>query len=315
GDVYKRQSDDDPPSHGTPPNDSPPHDISEDEPAPLRAHIVAQRSTEPDLTAPTGPGTRHRGDTAHPGDAAPHTLLPEERRTVGSWDRDLDALAAELRRSRATVRDVPLPSALSATQLLRLAADPHGFARELARPMPRPPQPGARRGTRFHAWVESRFEELTLPLLGPDELPGAEQDDAAGIVDEHDLETLKEAFARTPYAHRTPFRVEAPFQLTLAGRMIRGRIDAVYKEPGPDGDRFEIVDWKTGRAHSADPLQLAVYRLAWAERYGLPPSAVGAAFLYVRSGEVVRPARLPGRAGLERILLGETADRPPPEGR
>ncbi|WP_143658816.1 PD-(D/E)XK nuclease family protein, partial [Streptomyces platensis] len=252
---------------------------------------------------------------AHEADTTPHPLLPEERRTIGSWDRDLDALAAELRRARATVRDVPLPSALSATQLLRLAADPDGFARELARPMPRPPQPGARRGTRFHAWVESRFEELTLPLLGPDELPGAEPGEETEIVDEHDLEALKEAFARTPYAHRTPYRVEAPFQLTLAGRMIRGRIDAVYKEPGPDGDRFEIVDWKTGRAHTADPLQLAIYRLAWAERHGLAPSAVDAAFLYVRTGEVVRPTRLPGRAGLERILLGETADLPPPEGR
>lgn len=304
--------DGDAPPSAHPGADVPPHDTPEAAPAPLRAHIGAQRSTEPDLTAATDPGTAH---PAHPGDTAPHALLPEERRAVGSWDRDLDALAAELRRSRATVRDVPLPSALSATQLLRLAADPDGFARELARPMPRPPQRGARRGTRFHAWVESRFEELTLPLLGPDELPGAEAGEEAAIVDEHDLEALKEAFARTPYAHRTPFRVEAPFQLTLAGRVIRGRIDAVYKEPGPDGDRFEIVDWKTGRAHSADPLQLAVYRLAWAERYGLEPSAVGAAFLYVRSGEVVRPTRLPGRAGLERILLGETADRPPPQGR
>ncbi len=277
-----------------------------------RPRIVAQRSTEPDLTGPTDPA--HPAVATHPDDT-PHPLLPEERRTVGSWDRDLDALAAELRRARATVRDVPLPSALSATQLLRLAADPDGFARELARPMPRPPQPGARRGTRFHAWVESRFEELTLPLLGPDELPGAEPGEETEIVDEHDLEALKEAFARTPYAHRTPYRVEAPFQLTLAGRVIRGRIDAVYKEPGPDGDRFEIVDWKTGRAHTADPLQLAIYRLAWAERHGLEPSAVDAAFLYVRSGEVVRPTRLPGRAGLERILLGETADLPPPEGR
>ncbi|GAO06244.1 ATP-dependent DNA helicase [Streptomyces lydicamycinicus] len=290
-----------------------------------RPRIIAQRSTEPDLTDLTGlndpahptqeADTTRPDDTPHLHDTTPHPLLPEERRTVGSWDRDLDALAAELRRARATVRDVPLPSALSATQLLRLAADPDGFARELARPMPRPPQPGARRGTRFHAWVESRFEELTLPLLGPDELPGAEPGEETEIVDEHDLETLKEAFARTPYAHRTPYRVEAPFQLTLAGRVIRGRIDAVYKEPGPDGDRFEIVDWKTGRAHTADPLQLAIYRLAWAERYGLEPSAVDAAFLYVRTGEVVRPTRLPGRAGLERILLGETADLPPPEGR
>ncbi|MEU8681673.1 ATP-dependent DNA helicase [Streptomyces sp. NPDC048611] len=310
---------DDGPLYGVPEADPFDADPFDDPPADRsgpRPRIVAQRTTEPELTDRTGPATTvHPADAGNPDDTTPHTLLPEERRTVGSWDRDLDALADELRRSRATVRDVPLPSALSATQLLRLAADPDGFARELARPMPRPPQPGARRGTRFHAWVESRFEELTLPMLGPDELPGAEPGEDTEIVDEQDLDTLKEAFARTPYAHRTPYRVEAPFQLTLAGRTIRGRIDAVYKEPGPDGDRFEIVDWKTGPAHTADPLQLAVYRLAWAERYGLEPAAVDAVFLHVRSGEVVRPARLPGRAGLERILLGETADRPPPEGR
>ncbi|MGP3982666.1 UvrD-helicase domain-containing protein [Streptomyces sp. KR80] len=238
-------------------------------------------------------------------------LTPEEARAVASWDRDLEALTAELRRGRAGVRDVPLPPSLSASQLLRLAAVPDDFARELARPMPRPPQPAARRGTRFHAWVESRFEELPLPLLEPDELPGGLDDDAAhetaDITDERDLAALKEAFERTPYARRTPYRVEAPFQLALAGRVIRGRIDAVYREPGPDGtDTFEIVDWKTGRGRSADPLQLAIYRLAWAEQYDLPLSAVAAAFLYVRSGEIVRPPDLPDRAALERILLGES---------
>ncbi|MCX0245910.1 ATP-dependent helicase, partial [Streptomyces drozdowiczii] len=63
-------------------------------------------------------------------------LTPEETRTLASWDRDLDALAGELRRARATVRDVLVPASLSATQLLRLADDPDAFARELARPMP-----------------------------------------------------------------------------------------------------------------------------------------------------------------------------------
>ncbi|WP_078888773.1 ATP-dependent helicase [Streptomyces sclerotialus] len=256
---------------------------------------------------------------ARDGDAADAraALLPEERRTVASWDRDLDALAGELRRSRARVQDVPLPSSLSASQIMRLAADPEGFARELARPMPRPPQPAARRGTRFHAWIESRFEELTLPMLGPEELPGADDDGPAGdgIADERDLAALKEAFARTPYARRTPYRVEVPVQFTLAGRVVRGRIDAVYRlDPDPraadgyDGPRYEIVDWKTGRTQDADPLQLALYRLAWAEQRGVPLAAVRAAFLYVRSGEVVRPARLPGRRELERILLGEHPD-------
>nr|WP_202453311.1 ATP-dependent DNA helicase [Streptomyces sp. SID4913] len=230
-------------------------------------------------------------------------LTPEEARTLASWDRDLDALAGELRRARATVRDVLVPASLSATQLLRLADDPDGFARELARPMPRPPQPAARRGTRFHAWVESRFEELPLPMLGPDELPGGDERDA-DIADERDLAELKEAFERTPYARRTPYRVETPFQITLAGRIIRGRIDAVYRT----GDTYEIVDWKTSRTNTADPLQLAVYRLAWAELHGLALTDVTATFLFVRSGESVRPARLPGRPELERILL----DEPPP---
>ncbi|MEV5395039.1 ATP-dependent DNA helicase [Streptomyces cellulosae] len=243
-------------------------------------------------------------------------LTPEEARTVASWDRDLDALTGELLRARETVTEVRLPASLTASQLLRLADDPDAFARELARPMPRPPQPAARRGTRFHAWVEARFEELTLPMLDPDELPGAD----AEIADERDLEELKEAFERTEYAHRTPYRVEAPFQLSIAGRVVRGRIDAVYRhenteypEDSGDGDAvtYEIVDWKTGRSRTADPLQLAVYRLAWAEQQGVPLDSVTAAFLYVRTGEVVRPERLPGRAELERLLLDDPEDETP----
>ncbi|MEU7426575.1 UvrD-helicase domain-containing protein [Streptomyces sp. NPDC040750] len=233
---------------------------------------------------------------------SPHTdLTPEESRAIASWDRDLDALTGELLRARRTVTDVVLPATLSATQLLRLAEDPDGLARELARPMPRRPQPAARRGTRFHAWVEARFEELTLPLLEPDDLPGGD----AEIADERDLEALKEAFERTEYARRTPYRVEVPVQLTLAGRVVRGRIDAVYKTGDGDGTTYEIVDWKTSRTHAADPLQLAVYRLGWAEQQGIPPESVTVAFVYVRSGEVVRPEGLPDREALERLLTDE----------
>ncbi|MBW8821940.1 MAG: PD-(D/E)XK nuclease family protein, partial [Streptomyces sp.] len=162
----------------------------------------------------------------------------------------------------------------------------------------RPPQPAARQGTRFHAWVEARFEALTLPMLEPDDLPGSD----AEIADERDLEALKDAFERSEYAHRTPYRVETPFQLAIAGRVIRGRIDAVYRHGDGDATTYEIVDWKTGRTRTADPLQLAVYRLAWAERQSVPVESVTAAFLYVRTGDVVRPRDLPGRAALERLL-------------
>ncbi|MFC8346615.1 ATP-dependent helicase [Streptomyces sp. NPDC057280] len=229
-------------------------------------------------------------------------FTPEEARTLASWDRDLDALTGELLRAREAVTDVPLPASLTVSQLLRLAEDPDGFAQELARPMPRPPQPAARRGTRFHAWVEARFEELTLPLLGPEELPGGDETD---IDDERDLEALKDAFERTEYAHRSPYRVEAPFQLAIAGRVVRGRIDAVYKADDGGRTTYEIVDWKTGRDRTGDPLQLALYRLAWAEQQDVPLESVTAAFVYIRSGEVVRLDELPARETLERLLLDE----------
>ncbi|MFJ8694859.1 ATP-dependent helicase [Streptomyces roseolilacinus] len=323
------------------PDDAPPEDAFDDHgapppdeaagPAPYEPHEPYESHEPPAPHEPHDPAPGDgEGDGAAPGDpvlppphAIPHQraaadddtdpagpLAPEEARTVASWDRDLDALTGELLRARSTTREVPLPASLSASQLLRLAADPDGFAAELARPMPRPPQPAARRGTRFHAWVESRFEELPLPMLGPDELPGGEvYADEPEIADERDLAALKEAFEDTPYAHRTPHRVEAPFQLVLAGRVVRGRIDAVYHDPG--SGTYEIVDWKTSRHRTGDPLQLAVYRLAWAEQHGLPLDAVTAAFVYVRTGEVVRPDDLPGRDGIERVLLGETADGTP----
>ncbi|MFF7235610.1 UvrD-helicase domain-containing protein [Streptomyces collinus] len=244
------------------------------------------------------------GHARRPAPRLPSPLTPEEARAIASWDRDLDALTGELLRARRSTTDVPLPASLTASQLMRLAEDPDGLAQELARPMPRPPQPAARRGTRFHAWVETRFEELTLPMLEPDELPGTD----AEIADERDLEALKEAFERTEYARRTPYRIETPFQLTLAGRVVRGRIDAVYRNGVGPTATYEIVDWKTSRTRAADPLQLAVYRLAWAEQQGVPLHSVTAAFLYVRGGEVVRPTGLPDRAALERLLTGDAPD-------
>ncbi|MEU1268019.1 ATP-dependent DNA helicase [Streptomyces sp. NPDC005799] len=285
-----------------PPDDDEPYaeDAYPDEEPADWDSLSTDRPTVPHQAGAPGRGIDESARARRTAPATARTrLTPEEARAIASWDRDLDALTGELLRAREAVTDVPLPASLTASQVLRLAADPDGFAQELARPMPRPPQPAARRGIRFHAWVEARFEELTLPVLEPEELPGSE----AEIADERDLEALKDSFERTEYAHRTPHRVEAPFQLVIAGRVVRGRIDAVYKEGDGEGTTYEIVDWKTSRTRTADPLQLALYRLAWAEQQGVPLEAVNAAFLYVRTGEVVRPRGLQDRAALERLLL------------
>ncbi|MFM7500333.1 MAG: PD-(D/E)XK nuclease family protein, partial [Actinomycetota bacterium] len=68
-----------------------------------------------------------------------------------------------------------------------------------------------------------------------------------------------------------------------------------------------VVDWKTGSAKSGDELanaaiQLAVYRLAWAEIAGVPLDQVRAAFHYVGSEETVRPSDLLDHEGLLAII-------------
>jgi DNA helicase-2/ATP-dependent DNA helicase PcrA len=145
--------------------------------------------------------------------------------------------------------------------------------------------------------VEARFGQQQL--LDPDELPGRGD---AGIEDDADLQELIERFEKGPFADRVPARIEAPFALVLAGQVVRGRIDAVYAEP--DG-RWLVVDWKTNREQSADSLQLAIYRLAWADLAGVPVESVDAAFHYVRSGETVRPSGLVTREQIVEIMAFE----------
>ena len=218
----------------------------------------------------------------------------EQAALVAEWDSEVERLLTEARTERSTSIAVALPSSLSATAMLRLGSAPEEFARELARPMPRPPSRAARFGTLFHAWVEARFGQQ--PLLDPDELPGRYD---TGIDDDADFDAVVESFEKGPFADRVPHAVEAPFALVLAGQVVRGRIDAVYQEP--DGG-YLLVDWKTNRHQDADPLQLAVYRLAWAELRGVPLERVRAVFHYVRTGTTVEPEELPERQALEAVL-------------
>jgi len=213
---------------------------------------------------------------------------------VRQWDEEIARLLEEASRDRSPDIAVPLPSSLSATAMTQLREDPGAFARDLARPMPRRPSSSARFGTRFHAWVEARFGQQQL--LDPDELSGRADTD---IADETELRELVAAFETGPFADRAPHAVEAPFALVLDGQVVRGRIDAVYTEP--DGG-YLLVDWKTNRAPTADPLQLAIYRVAWVELTEVTLDRVRAAFYYVRASTTVTPDDLPARAELERLV-------------
>jgi DNA helicase-2/ATP-dependent DNA helicase PcrA len=232
---------------------------------------------------------------------------------AAEWRRDVERLLAERAElSSGEVIDVRLPEQLSVSQLVELERDPQALASALRRPVPQRPAPWARRGTAFHTWLEQRWDKQTL--LDIDELPGAADEG----VDDAEFEQLRAAFERSQWAQRTPVEVEVPFEMTVAGRVVRGRMDAVFGDgaadeyAAEDDGRWIVVDWKTGSrpsgaAAKAAAVQLAAYRLAWARLCGLSDDQlhrVRAAFHYVRSGETVEPAALLDADGLRALVAG-----------
>ena len=224
------------------------------------------------------------------------------------WARDVDALLAERAAAVNPTVEVDLPETLSVTTLVELATDPQQLARRIRRPVPTAPARQARRGTAFHAWLEQRFGGQAL--LDLDELPGSADADAAPDAE---VEHLQEAFLASRWGERTPVDVEVPFNARFAGVAVRGRMDAVFGDP--DGG-YTVVDWKTGPVPDAArqrvaAVQLAAYRLAWAELAGVPLDMVRAAFHYVPADVTLTPVDLLDADGLAEMVAAATTDHPP----
>ena len=95
-----------------------------------------------------------------------------------------------------------------------------------------------------------------------------------------------------------------PFETVIDGIAVRGRMDAVYADP--DGG-WTVVDWKTGAL--PDParraplnVQLAAYRLAWAELPAARPSACGRRSTTSRQDVTLRPVDLLDADGLRALF-------------
>jgi DNA helicase-2/ATP-dependent DNA helicase PcrA len=226
--------------------------------------------------------------------AAGHEPVP----SAAGWQREIDVLLAE-REARRAEQQIVLPAHLSVSQLVELADNPSALAARLRRPLPFSPNPMARRGTAFHAWLERRFGSTRL--IDDDDLPGAAD---AAAAPNTELGSLQAAFLASEWAGRGPHDVEVPFETVFDGVGVRGRMDAVFADP--DGG-WTVVDWKTGTvpddtALRAVSVQLAAYRLAWAALSGASLDHVRAAFHYVRDNLTVRPADLLDADGLRNLL-------------
>jgi len=205
-------------------------------------------------------------------------LLSESDPDRLSLLRDAHALLAEAQRF-AQPDLIYLPQRLSVSTLINLKSDPQELALNIRRPMPRAIDPYAKRGTEFHLWVERQFGAQTL--FEEDFLDPLAQADVP-------LQELQERWLASKWAGRSPISVEEGFETVIEGVVLRGRIDAIYRE----GDIYEVVDWKTGRIKVGEDLaiasiQLAMYRLAYAKQHGIPIEKIRAAFHYVADNKTI----------------------------
>src|SRR5699024_9194074 len=121
---------------------------------------------------------------------------------------------------------------------------------------------------------------------------------------------LREAFAASSWADRTPIAVEHPVQTRVGRIAVRGVIDAVFTDPDDEDGGVIIVDWKTGRMPRPAQLreralQLSLYRLAWHESTGLALGRIRTAFHFVADGITHEVRRHPSRERIAAMLTGE----------
>ncbi len=103
---------------------------------------------------------------------------------------------------------------------------------------------------------------------------------------ERAVESLESYWRQNEASDAEPVWFERSFAFKIGPHLLRGRVDRVDRHP--DGS-FELIDYKTGKAKTADELredvQLSVYQMGARESWRLETSAQS--YFYVLSGEKV----------------------------
>lgn len=80
--------------------------------------------------------------------------------------------------------------------------------------------------------------------------------------------------------------VEYPVETHIEGVSLRGRIDAVFRTEDEDGERWVLVDWKSGSRPKMATMQsrrfqLGLYRIAFSRIMGVDPERISTVFVYL----------------------------------
>ena len=227
-------------------------------------------------------------------------------------------LLLEDRRRRLEGPGAPtIPARVPASRFKDYVDDPAAVAEQLRRPMPQRPYRATRIGTLFHAWVEHRAtgegdaSAIDDAWLGETQAHAAASGESITDATAERLRALQATFEASEWGGRKPIAVELELHLPIDEHVFVCKLDAVYDVP-PDGElaargiRYQVVDWKTGKAprdeHDLElkQTQLALYRLAYATWAGVDPETVDAVFYFVEDDRVIRPERLYDEAALRR---------------
>lgn len=210
-------------------------------------------------------------------------------------DPDLELLLAE-RADRLRPAHAPAPTRIPASKFKDFVADYGRAVDDLRRPLPERPYRQTRLGTLFHAWVEQRSGQVGAGIgLDDDGLWDDDEEIGASAADAAELQRLRECFERSEWAGLRPLEVETEIDFVttrLDGRehVVICKLDAVYRR----GDRYEIVDWKTGRPPTsaadrrARMLQLELYREAYHAKHGIDLDLIDVTLFYVGDELVLR---------------------------
>ena len=193
-----------------------------------------------------------------------------------SIHQEIDLLLKEQDDRIQRLGQVELPVRIPASKFKEFITDLPAQAARYLRPVPTQPYRATKAGTAFHSWVEDFIV--------------SEVDDAPKEILE-----LTEIFKNSRFKNLTPADVEIEINLTRGSNTFVCKLDAVFQS----GDRFEIVDWKTGAAPKDKAteqqmiLQLALYRFAYSALKKIPIEQIDVCFYFVGDDIELRPEKVP----------------------
>ena len=287
-----------------------------------RREAVERAALAVELAVGAGDDDLHQsGDVAGESASHPAFAIPESlRQQAVDWEREADLLLLMMGQTDP-VPSNQLPGHLSASTFIRLSEDPQGTVHQLMRPVPQRPSRAATIGTAVHALIEEHFGVAPSadPLEAPDtedtmgvDLPGSAAASAASTApaelleqdeftfedayeeSESELEAsvqrLWERFANSEWGSdewkERIWAVEYPVETHIEGLSLRGRIDAVFRTEDEDGERWVLVDWKSGSRPKMSTMQsrrfqLGLYRIAFSRIMGVDPERISTVFVYL----------------------------------